>query len=609
MAQRATADFAFGPFRLDRRQRLLLRSDEPVPLPPKAAELLLVLTEEPGVLRTKEELLERVWPDVVVDESNLSQTIFVLRKALGDEGGRWIATVPRRGYRFVPDRPAAAPAKPPSRRLTYAVLAAVAIVVVAVAVLALVLVRSRSAARGAPLRSVAVLPFHALDPQHDDAVLDLGIADSVINKLSQLPSLAVTPTAGIARFAGRGGNVLAAGRELGVDAVLEGNIQREPSRLRCSVRLLRVADGTAIWADRYDEQAADVFSVEDAIAQHVADSLGVHLDGAARRALARRYTDNAEAYRLYLQGRYAWSSLTPKGTVSSLSFYQQALRKDPRYALAWGGMALSYMIIGIYGPMESEEAFGRARDAALHAIELDPTLAIPHEALGGVKLFHDWDWSGAHAELERAVALDPNSTAHGLLAFTLQAEGHPDAALGELRRSLASDPLWAENQHEWIKGLFFARRYDEAIADGSPLIESNPSDVEMRLMVGRAKAAIGDLAGAESQMAAALRIAPDAPFAYAGAGIVAARNGDRAEALRQLAAMERFRGRNGRIDYYAAWVYASLGDRDRTFAALDAAFRAHYPLLWRARMDPELDPLRADPRYTQFLTRMRLPPR
>jgi len=602
--------FEFGAFRLDRRQRLLFRGNEPVALPPKAVEVLVALTDEPGLLRTKEELLARVWPDVIVDESNLSQNIFLLRKALGDRGNEWIVTVPRRGYRFAADaarEPAAADSgtpPPTSRRRAplRTVIAAAAIVAVAVA-LAVAFARHTRPA----VRSIAVLPFHPLDERHGDAVLELGIADTVINKLSQLPDLIVTPTSGVARFAERGGDALAEGRELGVEAVLEGTIQREPSHLRCSVRLLRVADGTALWADRYDEPVSDLFSVEDAIAQHVADSLGVHLSGAARSALAKRYTDNAEAYQLYLQGRYAWSSLTEQGTMSSIDFYRAALQKDPHYALAWGGIALSYMVIGINGPMNSEEAFGRSREAAARAIELDPALATPHEALGGVKLFHDWDWAGAHAELARAVALDPNSSAHGLLGFTLQAEGKPEAALGELRRSLAGNPLWPESQHEWIKGLFYARRFDEAIREGSQLIASNPRDAELRQVVGRAMAAKGDLADAASEEAFAVQVDPGAAFAYAGTGIVAARRGNREEAMRQLAAMEKYRGANGRIDYYSSWIYATLGDADRAFAALDAAYRAHYPLLWRARMDPELDSLRGDARYAQLLGRMHLP--
>jgi DNA-binding winged helix-turn-helix (wHTH) protein/TolB-like protein/Flp pilus assembly protein TadD len=610
----------FGPFRLDRRERLLARDAQPVALPPKAIDLLIALTEEPGALRTKEELLARVWPDVVVDESNLSQTIFVLRKALGDDDG-WIVTVPRRGYRFsgevTADDFAATPAptstpapeleprrqRPRSRLVIAAVIAAV---LIAVAIIAVIKLQTRRDA--GTIHSIAVLPFRPLDEQRGDRPLELGIADTLITKLSVLPDLIIAPTRAVAAFVDHPVDSLAAGRTLDVDGVVEGSIQRVGQRIRCNVRLLRVSDGRAIVADEYDEDAADLFVLEDRIAQRVADALDLRLSGRNRRDLARHSTRNAEAYQLYAQGRFQWNTFDQAGLVSSIRYYEAALKLDPRYADAFAGLANSYSVIGIYGPLPREESFMKAREAALRALALDPDLANAHAALAGNDIFFTHNWREADEELHRALASDPNDVdAHSLRAYVLQAFARSEESIAEVRRAHEIDPTWIVPRNDTIKALFFARRFDEAIAEGRRAISLEPRNRFALNATAFALIADGKPAQAAPLAQAALAIAANDARAISNLGVVAARTGDHATARKQIETLKQFRSHGDwRADYEIATVYTALGDNTAAFAALEDAQATHYPFIWEVHSDPRLDPLHNDPRFAPFLAKLGL---
>jgi DNA-binding winged helix-turn-helix (wHTH) protein/TolB-like protein/Flp pilus assembly protein TadD len=609
----------FGPFRLDRRERLLARDAQQVPLPPKAVDLLIALTEEPGALRTKEELLARVWPDVVVDESNLSQTIFVLRKALGDD--EWILTVPRRGYRFsgevTADDSAASPAPTPAAtsepephrqrpRSMLVIAAAIAAVLIAVATIAVIKMRTRHDAD--TIHSIAVLPFRPLDERRGDRPLELGIADTLITKLSVLPDLIIAPTRAVATFVDHPVDSLAAGRTLDVDGVVEGSIQRAGQRIRCNVRLLRVSDGRAIVADEYDEDAADLFVLEDRIAQRVADALDLRLSDRNRRGLAKRSTKNAEAYQLYAQGRFQWNTFSQAGFVSSLRYYEAALKLDPRYADAWAGLANSYSVIGIYGPLPREESFIKAREAALRALALDPDLANAHAAIAGSDIFYKHNWREADEELHRALASDSNDVdAHSLRAYLLQAFARPVEAIAEVRRAHEIDPTWIVPRNDTIKALFFARRFDEAIAEGRRAISLEPRNRYALNATAFALISRGQPGQAAPLAQAALAIDANDARATSNLGVIAARTGDPTTAQKQIEILKQLRSRGDwRTDYEIAVVYAALGDNTAAFASLDDSLASHYPFIYEMHVDPRLDPLRNDPRFTAFLSRIGL---
>ncbi|HXH90184.1 MAG TPA: winged helix-turn-helix domain-containing protein [Thermoanaerobaculia bacterium] len=609
----------FGPFRLDRRERLLMRDGQPAALPPKAVDLLIALTAEPGALRTKEELLAQVWPDVVVDESNLSQTIFVLRKALGDDDGQWIATVPRRGYRFsgkvsaddsaAMPAPAEAQGSEPNRRWNRSrlvIAAAIAVILIAAATIAIIKLRKRH--QGDAIHSIAVLPFRPLDEQRGDRPLELGIADTLITKLSVLPDLIIAPTRAVAAFVDHPVDSLAAGRTLDVDGVVEGSIQRVGQRIRCNVRLLRVSDGRAILADEYDEDASDLFVLEDRIAQRVADALDLRLSGRNRRDLARHSTKNAEAYQLYTQGRFQWNMFDQAGFLSSIRYYEAALRLDPRYADAWAGLANSYSVIGIYGPLPREESFMKAREAALRALALDPDLANAHAALGGSGIFYTHNWREADEELHRALASDPNDVdAHSLRAYLLQAFARPEEAIAEVRRAHEIDPTWIVPRNDLLKSLFFARRFDESIAEGRRAISLEPRNRFALNNTAFALISRGQRGQAAQLASAALAIAPNDARAVSNLGVIAARAGDRATAQKQIETLRQLRTHGDwRTDYEIATVYAALGDNAAAFVALDDSLASHYPFIFEVHIDPRLDPLHNDPRFAPFLAKLGL---
>jgi len=606
----------FGPFQLDLRERLLSRDAAPVALSPKAVDLLIALTEEPGALRTKEELLARVWPDVIVDESNLSQTIFVLRKALGDESGPCIVTVPRRGYRFAGDvtrdgaAPSAAPAPPQRRRRRLSrpeIVIAAAIAAIVMAAVAIAIIRQRRSHDGDTIHSIAVLPFRPLEEQRGDRPLELGIADTLITKLSGLPDLVIAPTRAIAVFVDHPVDSLAAGRTLDVDAVVEGNIQRSGHRIRCNVRLLRVSDGRAIVADEYDEDAGDLFVLQDRIAQRVADALDLRLSARNRRDLARRYTKNAEAYQLYTQGRFQWSSFQEAGLLASIRYYQAALKLDPQYAQAWAGLANSYSVIGIYGPLPREQSFNNAREAALRALALDPDLANAHAGVAGSDIFYTHDWREADEELHRALASDPNEVnGHSLRAYLLQAVGRPEEAIAEVRRAHQLDPTWRIPTNDIVKALYLARRYDEAIAEGRRVTSLEPRNRYALTETAYALIARGLPDQAAAMARTSLATAPADPRSLSVLGVIAARSGDRTEAIAQVRTLRDLRGKDWRSDYEIAAVWAALGENTAAFAALDDCLTSHYPFIYEVRSDSRFDPLHSDPRFPALLTKIGL---
>jgi DNA-binding winged helix-turn-helix (wHTH) protein/TolB-like protein/Flp pilus assembly protein TadD len=597
----------FGSFRLDLRERLLAREGVPVALPPKAVDLLIALTDEPGALRTKEELLARVWPDVVVDESNLSQTIFVLRKALADDDGQWIVTVPRRGYRFSGEVIADDSAATPTRRRPRAVLIAAAIAIVVIAATTVAIIKLRKRHDGDTIHSIAVLPFRPLDEQRGDRPLELGIADTLITKLSVLPDLIISPTRAVAAFVDHPVDSLAAGRTLDVDGVIEGSIQRIGQRIRCNVRLLRVSDGRAIMADEYDEDAGDLFVLEDRIAQRVADALDVRLSVRNRRDLAKRYTKSAEAYQLYTQGRFQWSSFQEAGLLSSIRYFEEALKLDPRYAQAWAGLANSYSVIAIYGPLPRDESFVKAREAALRALALDPDLANAHAGLAGSDIFYTHNWREADEELHRALASDPNEVnAHSLRAYLLQAFARPQEAIAEVRRAHQIDPTWRVATNDTIKALYLARRYDEAIAEGRRVMSLEPRNRFALTETIYALLARGLLAQAAAMARTALATAPADPRAIGTLGVIAARAGNRAAAVKQIETLRELRGKDWRCDYEIAAVWAALGDTTAAFAALDDCLTSHYPFIYEVRTDARFNQLSGDSRFAAFLAKIGL---
>jgi DNA-binding winged helix-turn-helix (wHTH) protein/TolB-like protein len=503
MSRETPQVYEFGPFRLDARKRLLWRGGEVVPLTPKVFETLRVLVERRGQQVTKDELMREVWGETIVEETNLTANISHLRKALGEKKSdhQYIVTVPGEGYRFVAgvkeiggERTAliaqeGARASIPieeeengvqeeerfiaaargERRLWPRVMTACVLLAVLIAA-AVHRLGTRQpeapAPSGAsvPINSIAVLPFKPLAASNRDEPLELGMAETLITRLSNLKEVTVRPMSAVRRYTGLEQDAAAAGRELRVESVLDGNIQRAGDRIRVSVRLVRVGDGKQLWAEAFDESFKDIFAVQDSISERVAGALALKLTGEERERLAKRHTKNSEAYQLYLRGRYFWNRGTEEGLRKAIEHFLQALEKDPDYALAYTGLADSYALLGVYGLIPMRESHPKAREAATRALEFDEKLGEAHASLAAVLIDYYWDWAGAERHLERALELNPNyATAHSMYANYLKAFGRFGEAIEEAKRAQGLDPVSPSSNLTLATTYYFARQYDQAI--------------------------------------------------------------------------------------------------------------------------------------------------
>jgi DNA-binding winged helix-turn-helix (wHTH) protein/TolB-like protein/Tfp pilus assembly protein PilF len=603
--------YEFGPYRLDVRERTLLLDGRTVALTPKAFDTLIVLIRNQPKVVSKEELLATVWPGTFVEDGILAQNILTLRKVL--QNPEWIETVPKRGYRFAINvmPPVAAravepaPASPPaSLHFPRWWFSATVIILMLVAAMALVATRwERPKAR---IRSLAVLPFRTIDeePPH----LGLGLADVLINRLGMLSELTVRPTSAVRKFAdGVAPDPLAAGRELGVDAVLEGNLQRDGERVRVTVQLLRVSDGASLWSGKFDQPYRDLFTLEDAIAGQVADGLVLDLTAPERERLRRRYTENSEAWQAYLRGRYLWSRRTSEAYSKAILEFEEAARIDPNYALAYAGLADTYALLSSNPTkaLRRGEGMEKARSAALKSIALDGDLAEAHTALAFILMHYDWKCADAEKEYQRALRLNPSyATAHQWRAVNLLVTGHPDDAIQELKRAQALDPTSPIIMADTVEMYIFTGRLQEAEAQGKRALDIDPSFSMVRSWLSwaytgqhRFEEAVSILGG-DAQPSDAFQLDALA-YAYASEG----RQSDARAVLQKL--VQEARQEYG-LDFVVASMYAALGDADEMVPWLENAFSERSGALLLLRVHPQFDPVRGDPRFQAFVSRLGL---
>jgi DNA-binding winged helix-turn-helix (wHTH) protein len=371
MSNRFSRVYEFGSFRLNATEGLLLCDGSPVPLAPKAFAILSVLVEKGGRLVEKSELMEVVWPDTFVEESNLTQNIFTLRKLLGKDahGRSYIETVSRRGYRFTAEVKELRDEGLPTAERSNGV--------------------ALSGGGSRALTSIAVLPFSLIGEESGDEYLKLGMADALITRLGNIRKLILRPTSAVRKYVSHEQDSIRLGQKLGVDAVLEGTIRRRGEHVRITVQLVSVSGETMLWAERFDEKFTDIFAVEDSISEQVAAALILKLTGDEKRRLTKRYTEDVEAYQAYLKGRYFWNKRTEEEMRKGVKYFRQAIELDPLYALAYAGLADSYNVLGIYNASAPRETFPKAKAAALKALEIDDALAEAHTSLASVLQFFD----------------------------------------------------------------------------------------------------------------------------------------------------------------------------------------------------------------------------
>ena len=615
-----SSSYEFGPFRLDAARRLLLRDGEPVPLTPKALEILLALVESNGRVMGKDEILQKIWPDTVVEENNLTVNMSALRRALGDTPAerKYIATVPGQGYCFVAElRPPAdkgadaAPAPDSARRKapSRAVALALAGGMVALGTLAFVVNRERGspAARpSGPVRSVAVLPLKSLSEDPAEDYFSDGMTESLIMALSRIEGLRVLSRGSVFGFKGKEVDPRQVGRQLGVSAVLEGSVRKSDGSVRVAVRLVSVEDGRVLWAsDMHDRSLGDIFALQDEIARSVAAGLRVNLTG-ERAGLARRYTESVDAYQLYLKGRFLWNNRTEQSLRKSIGYFEQALAADPAYALAYVGLADSYLVLKSLSLITPQEARDRVEAPLKRALEIDETLGEAHTSLAWVRFAYDWDWPAAEREFRRAIELQPNhATTHQWYAEYLSALGRFDESFAEIRRAQELEPPSPIINVIAAQGHFFARQYDQAIEQCRKTLELAPDFYIAHDYLGWSYRQKGLHEAAIAEIEKARRV-EDTPLQLCELGISYAAAGDVRRARKVIAdVVEGAKRTQGpRHCFRLARIHAAMQSRDAAFEWLEKSFKEREENMVWLKVDPHLDSLRADPRFADLERRV-----
>ena len=621
--------YEFGPFSLDPTERKLLRGKEIVALTPKAFDTLVLLVRNSGHLLEKDELIRMLWPETFVEEGSLSNNIFLLRKALGEDPA-FIETVPRRGYRFVGavrQFPHAAPTHleessevgvpsstsfPAKRRqaLRSRVALGAAMFVVLASVVVVGWFYSRAGRSGQAIDSLAVLPFVNANSDPYTEYLSDGITESLINSLSQLPNLKVMSRDSAFRYKAREGNAQTVGRELGVRAILKGRVMQDGDAINISAELIDTRDGSQIWGQQYDRKVADMIVLREQITREMASALRMRLTGAEQKRLTKRYTVNPEAYQDYLKGRYWWNKSTKEGFEKGVEYFQQAIEKDPTYALAFSGLADCYSSLAELGVVPAKEGYLRAKDAALKAVDLDDTLAEAHGSLALIKSSYDWDWSGADKEIRRAIELNPSyADAHRLHAEVLWQTGRLNEAIAETKLTLEMDPLSLDNNDTLGLEFFLIREYDRAIEQERKVLELDPNFIEAYYFRGMAylKKSMHEEGMAEFEKGVA--ISPLSTEALTGLGYGYAVTGRRAEAQKVLDKLNELSKHEYVSAVWRAKIYAGLEEKDKAFEWLEAAYEDRSIVsVGFIKTNPMFDPLRPDPRYAHLLRRTNLQP-
>jgi DNA-binding winged helix-turn-helix (wHTH) protein/TolB-like protein len=646
--------YVFGLFRLNPSERTLLIEGEQVSLTPKAFEILTVLVRNSGHLVGKDELMREVWPDAFVEEANITQHISMLRKALGDgtDDHRYIETVPRQGYRFMggvrrvvdegvgvieeqhtshvtagQELEANAPVKPDeeepvtplqwsrAKRWSNELLkgrprtrSLAALVILAGLAAALsyfwIAIRTKQPETAAPMKTIAVLPFKSIGAEKDNEYLELGMADALITRLSNIRGIVVRPTSSVSKYTASQKDAVAVGHELGVDSVLDGSVQKVDDRIRITVRLIRVKDSAALWAATFDEKWTDVLSVQSSIAQKTAGTLALQLTGEERRLLSKRYADDTEAYQLYLRGRYSSNKWTAEGFRKGIEYFNQAIALEPDYALAYAGLADCYF--GMSYLMSPKEVMPKMKEMAMKAVALDELLAEGHSSLSVALAYYDLDWSGAEKEIKRAIELNPNNAqVHLSYGDLLSNLGRFNEATSEFKKAQELDPTSAIIADYVAFHFVRSGDYDRAIEESEKALELEPDEAKLLGARGYAYLYKGEPAKALAAFRKVREILKPGTFGLEGIGRSYAAMGERAEALKVIDELREASKHQYVSSFNSATIYLQLGDKNKAIEYLGKTFEERNTnSLFLLKTDKQFDVLRSDPRFIQLLRKL-----
>ncbi len=462
---------------------------------------------------------------------------------------------------------------------------------------------TRSAGSEVREKSIAVLPFENLSGSPENAYFTDGIQEEILTRLAKIADLKVISRTSTARYKSSSDNLRQIAKQLGVANILEGTVQKAADRVRVNVQLIKAETDAHLWAETYDRKLTDIFSVESDIAKAIADTLQAKLSGSEKHAIAAQPTENTEAHEFYLKGRYFWNKRTGPDLRRAIDYFKQAIDKDPKYGLAYAGLADSYTLLSAYGAGSPQESFPLAKTAAQKALELDDTLAEAHTSLGQILLFYDLDLVGSSKEFERAIALNPNyATAHHWYGVGPPlAVGEFDRAIAELRRAQQLDPLSLIINADLGVAFTTARRYDEAITQLRKTIEMDPRFYYAHWNLGVALELKGELREALAEYKKAAELDDD-PIVLGLIAHAYAKLGERDQALKLLAELQQVAAHRYVPFSTFAGIYMALGEKDKAIDYLERAYRDR--ALSNIKVDPMLDPLRGDPRFEALVAKI-----
>jgi TolB-like protein/Tfp pilus assembly protein PilF len=569
----SATQYHFGPFTFDTNGRVLSCGAKDLGLPPKAADTLLLLLTNAGGVVDKAALLDSVWAGMVVGEGSLTRTISILRKALGgDDAGRaYIATVSKRGYRFV------AP------------------------------LDSKEANQPTPARvMLAVLPFENLSARRRDDFFSDGITEEMIAQLSALnpERLGVIARTSSMMFKGSGKRVGDIGRDLGVRYLLEGSVRRSRGRVRVAAKLIQASDETQLWAENYERQAGDVLRLQCEVATAIAREIQIKLTPRTTRRLAGAQEVPAGAHEALLKGRHLLNKRTEAALREGMKQFEIALRHWPTYAQAYAGIADASMMLWSRGMAPARVSFRRARAAALKALELDSELGDAHGSLAHMRL-HDWDWDGLDQDFRRAIEFSPSTAIlYYWYGEFLMCQGKPDSAIAVTETAYRLDPLSPIIRVALAIVLYLARRYDRAGEILVDAVEASPDHFIPRLRLGMLRVQQRQFSDAIRQLKLAAELAEQSTESQAALAMAYAASGDSASAGRIVKRLERMRGERYVMPYYIAKVYAVANDRKHAFEWLEIAYEGGNPHLIELNSDPVFDSIRTDRRFAHLMRRI-----
>jgi len=654
--------YYFDDVVIDRDNFRVRKGDQLKAVTPRAFDVLLYLIEQRGRVVEKQELFEQIWKETFVTDNALMRAVKEIRRELGDDAGapRYVETVHKRGYRFIaelkdaPDgglafeakaerpkapelsvgetvtfssrqamvetanQPAAQTLYVPAPRETtlrikylsaklkeHKAGAGLAVAAFVIAVAAIIYFgRSEKA-----IHSLAVLPLENASADANSEYMSDGITESLINTLSQLPGLKVMPRTTAFRYKGQQVDPQKVGRDLRVDAVLTGKVIQQGENLIIQAELTNAADGSQLWGERYNRKLADIFSLQEEIGKEISQKLRLKLTGEEEKRLTKRYTENAEAYELYLKGRYHLNKLMPTEVQTSVLYFQQAIAIDPSYALAYVGLADANRALVLSVDLPATEFFPKSKAATQKAIEIDNRLAEAHASLGFAILFYDWDWKTAENQFKRALELNPNSAdTHLAYAGLLAVTGRHAEAVAEIRRARELDPLNLRASALEGQFLILAGQADEGLARLQQTFQLEPNFFPAHLFASIAYLEKEMYREAIVEATRARDLSGGHAEAIATIGYILAISGKRDEARAVLDELKKRSTERYVPPYNFALVYNGLGERDETFAWLERGVEQRDPKMLFLKVGPQWNNLRDDPRFQELLRRVGFAP-